>query len=249
MIKGLVRKLVPGLSADPDAVGSHQLLLSLTSEEKEILDLVREYTMTSIELIVSLIDATRYVVENKIPGTMVECGVWRGGSMMVIAEMLKRLGDTSRDLYLYDTFAGMTEPAKIDMRFDGKSAVNLFEAITRQDGAWCCASLEEVSRNLNKTGYPDSRINLVEGKIEETVPTTIPNEIALLRLDTDWYESTLHELEHLYPRLVPGGVLIIDDYGHWRGAREATDEYFSRRLSLRPFLHRVDYSGRRMIKP
>jgi O-methyltransferase len=85
----------------------------------------------------------------------------------------------------------------------------------------------------------------VKGPVEETIPRTTPERIALLRPDTDWYESTKHELVHLYPRLVPGGVLMIDDYGHCSGARKATDEYFSGSLL---FLNRSDYTGRLAIK-
>src|SRR5262249_28315332 len=110
------------------------------------------------------------------------------------------------------------------------------------------ASMEGVRSNLLSTGYPDSHIHLIKGKVEETLPRHAPERIALLRLDTDWYESTLHELIHLYPRLCPNGVLIIDDYGHWKGAREAVDDYFAKQ-ELRPFLSRLDYSGRLVIKP
>ena len=80
---------------------------------------------------------------------------------------------------------------------------------------------------LHGTGYPPERIHFVRGPVEETLPAGAPDEIALLRLDTDWYESTRHELEHLYPRLAAGGVLLVDDYGHWEGARKAVDEYFA----------------------
>ncbi len=249
MIKRLVRRIVDSYIADPSGAASNQLLLSLTPEETEILEMVRQFTMTSVERIVSLLDATRYLVENNISGDMVECGVWRGGSMMIIAEMLKRLGDTTRDLYLYDTFEGMTEPTEKDKQFDGRSAGELFDEITKKNGPWCYADMDGVSQNLSKTGYPDSKIKLIKGKVEETIPSVIPEEIALLRLDTDWYESTLHELEYLYPRLVLGGVLIVDDYGHWQGAKAATDEYFSRLATRRPFLHRIDYTGRLLIKP
>ena len=88
---------------------------------------------------------------------------------------------------------------------------------------------------------------LIEGKVEETIPGQAPGAISLLRLDTDWYESTAHELKYMYPALSAGGVLIIDDYGHWRGSREATDEYFS--SHSRVLLNRLDYSGRIAIKP
>ena len=249
MIKGLVKKLVRGDLADPNSASSARFRLSLTPQEKEICDLVAGFTMTGVERVVSLLDATRYVADNKIAGDIVECGVWRGGSMMAVAVMLKQLGDTDRNLYLYDTFEGMTPPTDKDAQFDGRPADELFDEVIRESGAWCDADIREVSENLSKTGYPASRIKLVDGKVEETIPSIIPDEIALLRLDTDWYESTLHELEHLYPRLVSGGVLIIDDYGHWQGAKAATDEYFSRMPDRKPFLHRIDYTGRLVIKP
>jgi len=104
-----------------------------------------------------------------------------------------------------------------------------------------------VQANLGRTGYPAERIHYVKGKVEETIPATLPSRIALLRLDTDWYESTRHELQHLYPLLSTHGVLIIDDYGHWQGARQAVDEYFA--ASAEPvFLHRVDYTARLVVK-
>ena len=117
-----------------------------------------------------------------------------------------------------------------------------------QTGRVCapCATLDEVAApTCAATGYPAERLHFVEGKVEDTIPEQAPERIALLRLDTDWYESTRHELEHLYPRLSPGGVLIIDDYGHWEGARQAVDEYFKGEV----YLHRIDYTGRLAIKP
>jgi O-methyltransferase len=107
-------------------------------------------------------------------------------------------------------------------------------------------ALAEVQAAMRSTGYPEHQIGYVSGRVEETIPESAPSEIALLRLDTDWYGSTRHELEHLYPRLVSGGVLIVDDYGHYAGARQAVDEYFAGRPIL---LARVDYTGRMAVKP
>lgn len=100
---------------------------------------------------------------------------------------------------------------------------------------------------MKSTAYPMENVHLVKGKVEDTIPKILPSQIALLRLDTDWYESTRHELIHLYPNLVKNGVLIIDDYGHWRGSKQATDEYFDG-FAPKPFLQRVDYTGRLSIK-
>lgn len=219
----------------------------MDDEEKELCLAVAPYTMTSAERIVCLMRATKYIVENGIAGDFVECGVWRGGSMMVVARTLKRLGETTRKLYLYDTFAGMTPPTGKDVRFDGVRAGDLVGTVYKDLGDWCYADKTDVTKNILSTGYPAENILLVEGAVQDTLPQTLPAQICLLRLDTDWYESTLHELTHLYPKLVKNGVLIIDDYGHWLGSKQATDEYFNRG-ALKPFLQRVGYDCRVVVK-
>ena len=109
------------------------------------------------------------------------------------------------------------------------------------------ASLEDVKKNLTASGYPPERIHYIQGKVEDTIPDTAPTQICMLRLDTDWYESTRHELAHLYPLLSRHGVLVIDDYGHWQGARQAVDEYFAARPEP-VYLHRVDYTARLVVR-
>ena len=208
---------------------------------------VQPYTMTSPERLYALIQAVRYVSATAIPGDIVECGVWRGGSMMAVAHALKGVGETARGLFLYDTFTGMPTPSGRDERFDGEAASDLLVAATKSSPIWASASLEDVMTNLASTGYPMENVHFIRGKVEDTIPQKAPTGICLLRLDTDWYESTKHELTHLYPRLARNGILIIDDYGHWRGAKEATDEYFSESKPT-PFLHRIDYTGRLVIK-
>jgi O-methyltransferase len=209
---------------------------------------VKEYTLTGVERIRSLVDSIEYIVQNRIPGSIVECGVWRGGSIMASALALLELGDTERDFYLYDTFTGMTRPDEVDTDLHGGAASRIFEDHRQRGESWCIATLDEVRANVGETGYKEGRIQFVVGPVEETLEQTVPDQIALLRLDTDWYKSTLAELEALYPRLVPDGVLIIDDYGHWQGARAACDEFFGR-LSFQPLLQRIDYTGRLMVKP
>ena len=209
----------------------------------------KPYTMTSLERMYAMYKATEHVSKSHIPGDIVECGVWRGGSVMIAAILLKKLGDTSRSIYLYDTFTGMSKPGGVDAtRYDGAKALDMWK-FHHVNGkvAWCDASLEDVRRNVFDTGYPKNRFVFVEGKVEDTMPRTEPKRIALLRLDTDWYTSTYHELVHLYPRLSPGGVLIIDDYGHWEGCRRAVDQYF-RKQNTPILLHRIDYGGRVGIK-
>jgi hypothetical protein len=196
----------------------------------------------------AMINAVTYITKNKIPGDIAECGVWRGGSMMVAAATLLSLGDTSRSLYLYDTYEGMSEPSEKDKSFDGVLAGDKLKQSAPQSGYWCYASIEDVRANILSTGYPQEKIHLIKGKVEETIPQTMPPDLAILRLDTDWYESTLHELNHLYPLLHENGILIIDDYGYWQGARKAVDEYFHEHGNG-IFMHRIDYTGRLLVKP
>jgi O-methyltransferase len=210
---------------------------------------VQPYTLTSPERIVAVIEATRYITRRRIPGAIVECGVWRGGSMMAAARTLQSLRETDRELYLFDTFEGMAPPTDRDVDLDGQRAASMLATTEkRQDGVWVCVSLEDVQQAVGTVGYPASRIHYVRGKVEDTIPASAPDQIALLRLDTDWYESTRHELEHLYPRLASGGVIIIDDYGHWKGARQATDEFIAATPDF-GLLTRIDYTGRLAIKP
>ncbi|WP_261570684.1 TylF/MycF family methyltransferase [Frankia gtarii] len=198
--------------------------------DAEALATIREcapYTLTDQAKVFGLIQAVRYLVRNKIPGDVVECGVWAGGSTMAAARTLLQLGDTSRDLYLFDTFEGMSPPTDKDVAPDGQTAAGLLAHSdpSQADSAWAIVSLDQVKANVARIGYPADKIHFIQGKVEDTIPQNAPDGIALLRLDTDWYESTRHEMEHLYPRATPSGVLVIDDYGWWKGAQQAVDEY------------------------
>lgn len=210
---------------------------------------IESFTMTTPERIHALRLAVRFVVANNLPGAIVECGVWRGGSMMAVAQELVAAG-ARRDLYLFDTFEGMTNPGPEDHSLTGESAASLLKKSSKADssGIWCIAGEEDVRKNLASTGCDMDSVFLMKGPVEQTLWGTLPDKISILRLDTDWYQSTKLELEVLYPRLVPGGVLIIDDYGYWRGARQAVDEYFELHPP-RPLLVRIDSTGRIGIKP
>jgi hypothetical protein len=226
----------------------HAFPLDFDEEDKELYRRVGSYTMTTPPRVHALVRAVEYVAARRIPGAIVECGVWRGGSMMAAALTLLRVGDSERELYLYDTFAGMPPPSDADTTRAGERAADLLAQGDETSHIWAIASLEDVRAAVLGVGYPEERIHFVEGLVEETVPATAPDQIALLRLDTDWYSSTKHELEHLYPRLAPGGVLILDDYGHWQGARRAVDEYLAEN-GLTLLLNRVDGTARIAVKP
>lgn len=207
---------------------------------------VKPYTMTSAARVQALIEATRYVVREGIPGAIVECGVWKGGSTMAALRTLAAAGVADRDVWLFDTFEGMTEPSAKD----GEEERRTYRKLARADGSsdWIRVGVDEVRANVAQCAYPMDRVRFVKGPVEDTIPAQAPERIALLRLDTDWYASTLHELEHLFPRLQEGGVLIIDDYGAWEGARRAVDEYVERTRPRRFFLNRIDETGRLAIK-
>ena len=222
-------------------------LADLSEADRAIVERVAPFTMTSLERRASLVGAIDHVVRHRVPGAIVECGVWRGGSMMAAALALMARGDTSRELWLYDTYTGMSEPTAADASHRGESAAAQLARTKRGQGVWCEAGLDDVRANLLSTGYAPERIHFVEGKVEDTIPATLPGPTALLRLDTDWYESTRHELVHLYPLLARHGVLVIDDYGHWQGAKKAVDEFFAGRDEP-AFLHRVDYTARLLVK-
>jgi hypothetical protein len=196
-----------------------------------------------------LYQAIEYVVRNHIPGDIVECGVWSGGSMLLAALALQHFGDTSRRIWLYDTFAGNPRPEAVDARWDGMPALPTWEHHQRNGGRWCFGGTQDhVRRVVMSSGYPEDRFVFVEGLVEDTLPAQRPDTISLLRLDTDLYRSTWHELVHLYPLLSVGGILMIDDYGAFQGARLATDQFIEQhRLKL--FLSRIDTSVRVAVKP
>lgn len=225
----------------------------LTEEFKEFEDIYlfcKPYTMTSIERMFALYKATEYIIKNNIEGDFVECGVWRGGSTMVVLKTLQKHNITNRKIWLFDTFEGMSTPTEDDKDFNNKSAsLQLNKSRkTSENYIWAYATLEDVKKNISLTGYPIQNISFIKGKVEDTLPNNnYFKACSILRLDTDWYESTKIELNQFYPLLINKGVLIIDDYGHWQGCKKAVDEYFES-INFFPMLQRIDYTGRLFVK-
>ena len=203
-----------------------------------------KYTLTGMERCYSLYKAVQYIINGDIPGDIVECGVWRGGSAMLAALTLIEFNQTHRKIYLYDTYEGMPEPSEKDIDINGIP----YHLLWKKEKDVLTIPLDEVRKNMLSTGYPSENIIFVKGMVQDTIPRTLPYQIALLRLDTDLYESTYHEFVHLYPKVSPRGVVIVDDYGHFQGAREATDKYFNE-VSQNILLHRIDFSCRVGVKP
>jgi len=239
-----------GLQVSRIGANEGRLPIEATPDDAALITSLRPYTMTSAERLWSLLNAVSYVTDEQLAGDFVECGVWRGGSVMAMALQLNRLGVTDRRIWLYDTFAGMTEPTAADVAADtGEQAAAMMTRTEVGDGnnVWAHATRQDVELNLASTNYPGDNLIFVEGDVAQTLNAQAPESIAILRLDTDWYESTRMALEVLYPRLAIGGVCILDDYGHWQGARKAVDEYFGA-AGKRPYMHPIDYSGRVFIK-
>ncbi len=230
------------------------LLQHAAPEDQAIVQRAMPYSIAGVPRLLAVVDAVRYCVARDIPGAFAECGVWRGGAVLAMVLTLQALGERSREMYLYDTFEGMTAPTGADVSRLAPPALETWsEAVSNQRRAWpelfdpTVFNEDAVRTLLLDTGYPPDRLHFVRGPVEQTLPAQAPTQLAVLRLDTDWYESTRHELKHLFPRLATGGVLMIDDYGHWEGARRAVDEYFA---AEHPplLLSRIDYTGRIAVK-
>lgn len=208
------------------------------------------YSLVSIDRLWAVIKATKYIVENNIEGDFVECGVWRGGCSLAMAMVLDDL-KADKKIYLFDTYEGMTEPTEYDLTHSNVNAKDKFIKSKRNDhNEWCYASIEDVKSQFKKLDL-ENKAKFIKGDVLETLNEEInlPDKIALLRLDTDWYESTKHEMNILYPRLQKDGVLLIDDYGHWQGSRKAIDEYISdHHLKNKCLMWKTDFTGRGLIK-
>jgi len=243
MIKNLLSKILKSESED------NTQHADFSANDWEIINFVKPYTMTSVERLKSLIDAVSYITGNRIEGDFVECGTWKGGSVMCMQKKLIELNQTDRNFWVFDTFEGMPEPDSVDKNFKQTSAQKLLSEEEKEKSlTWAYSNYEETTRNILSSGYPAENINFIKGLVEDTIPQTPIDKIGILRLDTDWYSSTKFELEQLYPKLVKGGILIIDDYGHWEGCKKAVDEYFTNN-GISIFINRIDYTGRLIIKP
>lgn len=251
-VKGALRACGILKAPPPQAQAGMEPPPELSQDEIEWVRYIKanNLSMTSYERLWATAMACRHALNRGIPGGFVECGVWRGGNALLAAHIFKQHG-ADRDVYLFDTFAGMTEPTPEDReRASGRPAMDDFLAHQEADrNTWCLSGLDEVRNHFAQAGLLSERVHFIQGDVLQTlaVDSNLPEAISVLRLDTDWYASTRMELERLYPRLSPGGTVMIDDYGYWTGSRKATDEYFERHGN-RPFLHCIDPSGRAGVK-
>ena len=223
----------------------------VTDFEKNLFEISSDYTMTSNERIFSLMKSIDFIRQNNVPGDFVECGVWRGGNLIIFQKFIEKY-NLQKKIYAYDTFEGMSNPEEIDRTFDGKSSIEALNKIRekkiKRDENILVAecSIEKVLENFKKFSQKENLI-CIKGKVEDTleIKENLPDKISILRLDTDWYASTKKELEVLFPLLEKNGILIIDDYGYWQGAKKAVDEYFKDKNVA---MFKIDFTGRLIIK-
>jgi O-methyltransferase len=221
----------------------------IEAEFLPLYEATKPFTMTSLPRMYALYKAIEYAVKKNIPGDIVECGAWKGGSMMLAALALKKFGDTSRHIYLYDTFKGLPAPTDKDINMkDGKPVMDFWRKNQKGDiNLWCYATKDECEENMRATGYPESKVHVIEGMVQDTLLMNSPKQIALLRLDLDFYEATKYVLPNLFPRLAIHGVLLSDNYGNLKGERDAIDEYFKKTGTI-ILLDRMDGCGRIGLK-
>ena len=204
--------------------------------DDEIKNIIKSYTMTSVERQDQTLRSIEYIVKNNIEGDIIEIGVWKGGIIMLILLKLMSLGISNRIVHLYDTFEGMTEPTNEDV----DNSNTLAKDIMHNPYVKALGTLQEVYTNVTRTGYPFENIKFHVGDIRNVKINEIPNKISLLRLDNDWYELYKFELPIFEPRVVKGGIVTIDDYGHWNGCKKAVDTYVQdKNYKIIP----IDYTG------
>tara|TARA_B110000503_G_scaffold122058_1_gene186256 strand:- start:1803 stop:2561 length:759 start_codon:yes stop_codon:yes gene_type:complete len=251
MIKNFIKNIIIKLSSyfGYSLINENQKIIELTPDEKKLINLVKSYTMTPQIRIYSLIKALKHINQKKILGDYVECGVWKGGNIILFKKIMELSNDYSRKIFAYDTFEGMTEPDEND--FDISKNLNakflMNKDKNKKTNIWGVCSLENVKDNIQTNAKNIDNIKFIKGPVEQTlaVQINLPEKISLLRLDTDWYSSTKKELEILYKKVSPGGIIIIDDYGHWGGSKKAVDEFFSNKYV---WMHYIDYACRLIIK-
>jgi hypothetical protein len=236
-------------------LGPHYLQADFGFEEetaaKRAAHIVLNNTMVSFERLATLWQQVRYLDRYEIPGSLVECGVWKGGCVgfMALAHLHSHK-KPFREIHLFDSFQGLPQP---DRNVDGCDATQLAKGTA--DGECvpidcCVASLEENRRFLaDKIGYPSELTKFNIGWFQDTLPKVSASmgPIALLRLDGDWYDSTKLCLNHLYGKVSPHGIVVTDDYGHFEGCRKAIDEFIGD-LGKPVFLNQIDYTGRFWVK-
>ncbi|GAC1404449.1 MAG: hypothetical protein NVSMB56_19020 [Pyrinomonadaceae bacterium] len=208
----------------------HKARVLTTSRE---LQRIRSYSMSDIRLLEELNTLAHDVIAQKVVGDFVECGVCNGGSAAAVACALR---DTDRRLWLYDSFQGLPEPIECD------------GGLAREFVGKCLGAEENVREALRLSEFPEERYTIRKGWFHETFPLRpLPDAVAILHIDADWYDSVMLTLNTFYDLVPDGGVIILDDFGHWEGCREAFYDFVAER-KIKPLLERFGHTQAFWVK-
>ena len=248
LIKNIINKLI--VSTGYSLINNNQKIVELNNNDKKLINLAQTYSMTPQIRIFNLLQSLRYLKNKKIDGDYVECGVWKGGNIILFKKFIEDEDENSKKkIYAFDTYEGMTEPDKNDYDISSNIPADILLKgdKAKRTNIWGICNLENVKKNIQSCVNSTENIKFIKGPVETTLNDTsnLPDKISLLRLDTDWYNSTKKELDVLYDKVMPGGIIIIDDYGHWGGSKKAVDDFF---LNKYVWMHYVDYACRLIIK-
>jgi O-methyltransferase len=220
--------------------------VGISQFEKKTLETCSNFSMTGFDRMFFLIKAIKQILINNVEGDFVECGVWKGGNLILFQKLIEKFNIKSKKIFAYDTFEGMTIPGDSDFSINNEKATNMMKNFKKKNNNFKC-ELDDVKYNYYKHTKKNNNLVLIKGNVEKTlkIKKNLPKKISILRLDTDWYKSTKIELETLFPLLSKNGILIIDDYGYWKGSRKAVDDYFKKKLVN---LFKIDFTSRYLFK-
>lgn len=221
----------------------------LNVEKLWLFNKVYPYTMSGYKRLSNVYQLANAIEKKNIKGAFVECGVWKGGCSAIMAYIAKKTG-SNRKIWLFDSFEGLPEPTKEDglmaQQYAENKAAGKLKSIEK-----CVGPLEDVNKVMFEVlKLKKENIVIKKGWFQNSLPREKENigPIAILRLDGDWYESTKVCLDNLYDKVIIGGYIIIDDYGHWEGAKRALEDFFKER-GIKPNLVKIDYTGVYFKKP
>jgi hypothetical protein len=248
IIKNIIHYLLSLINLKLEKKNTNYFPVEINSYEKKIISTCLKFSMTNNIRMSALVGSFKHIFYNKIPGDFVECGVWRGGNLILLQKLQEKYS-LNRKIFAYDTFEGLSNPGIHD--YDNQNVhANFYLKIEKKDrlikNTHCFTPIEDVKKNYQLNTKKNKNLILIKGKVEETlkINKNLPKKISLLRLDTDFYSSTKIELEKLWSLLSKNGILIIDDYGFWKGSKKAVDDYFKNKR----FLVHIDESCRLIFK-
>lgn len=192
------------------------------------------HTMIGLKRLTNLQHCIEDVLTHGVPGDLIETGVWRGGATIFMRAVLKAYSITDRTVWVADSFMGLPAPNPVKYPMDSGDK--------HYQTTHLAVSLDEVKSNFASYGLLDDQVQFLKGWFKDTLPGAPIQELALLRLDGDMYESTIDALVHLYPKLAIGGYVIVDDYGYAESCKQAVHDYRASQ-GISDEIKSVDWSG------